>query len=174
METNLEKIMAKISGENVEDYVVKMVDDVDKKQIEFVFQQMFEGLTVLEWNKGVVLNTAWRNSLDKMRDFIFNIPEKNYMVEYLQRAIFDYRHNTMKKLGDSIHTHEYLNCPSEKIQELKTNANNKIRCAIDIISTLIKKDAKPNTRKQNSIQNNRVIERNLVKERDREYERERK
>ena len=47
MSFDLDQVMAKVSGENTEDFAAKhIISDVDKAQVNFAFSEMFSGLSL--------------------------------------------------------------------------------------------------------------------------------
>jgi len=62
MNFELEKILAKVSGENAENFAERVISDSDKAQINFAFNQMFSGLSLLEWMQNVPLADAWKKN----------------------------------------------------------------------------------------------------------------
>ena len=45
MDFDIEKILVKASGENVDKYANRVISDSDKAQIDFAFEEMFSGLS---------------------------------------------------------------------------------------------------------------------------------
>lgn len=174
MDFETDKLLAKISGENVENFASCVVDDGVKAQIDFAFNQMFQGLTLLQWMKKNTLIEAWQNSLNKMIDFIFALSEKNYVTDYLHVAVFDYKKNTLKNLQNSVHAYEYFNCPVDKKDELKQSADEKIKQAIDIIMNLVSNPKKCGVEKIKTVEKEKVYQNIKIREREQERERERK
>ncbi len=169
MDFEFEKIMAKISGANTELFAENVISIQDKNQINFALNQMFTGLSTLEWLSGGKLADAWNVALDKMRDFVFSIPDKNYVTDYLQIAVFEHRKITRRIIQDSVHAQEFLNCDETKRNELTTMAKQKIDEAIQIIKDIL---AKPNFVKTVTVRENNKMK-IKQKEREHEYERER-
>ena len=131
MNFEFEKLMAKISGENTEKFSERVISETDKNQINFALDQMFRGMSLIEWMKPKnTLADAWRTSLDKMRDFIFSLPGQNYVIDYLHMAIFEHRQKMLKIVSDSLHANEYINYPVEQYPELEKSANEKITTSI--------------------------------------------
>lgn len=91
MNFEFEKLIAKISGENVENFSERVISDSDKAQINFGLNQMFQGLSLIEWMNKITLANAWRVSLDKMRDYIFKLNGPEYIVDYLHIVVFEHR-----------------------------------------------------------------------------------
>ena len=168
MNFELEKILAKVSGENAENFAKRVISDSDKAQINFAFNQMFSGLSLLEWMQNVPLADAWKKTLDKMRDFIFSIDEKNYIIDYLRVAIFDFKKQIMKMLTASVHAGEFMQYDSGQRPELEKTANERIQNGIDIIKNILSNphDAKNENHKSN--QNTQILEK--LYNRDREHE----
>ena len=164
--------MAKISGENTEKFAERVVSDSDKNQINFAFEKIFNGLSLLEWMHDVVLWDAWKIALDELRDFVFAIPEKNYVVDYLRIAVFEYKKQALKNVQSSVHAYEKINYPKNKFPELEKSANENVQIGVEIIQKLVQKNAT-----QNTVMPQHTIERNMEREnqytREREYERER-
>ena len=75
MDFDIEKLLVKASGENVEHYMNAVISDTDKAQIEYAFDEIFSGLSLLHWIKKNTLSDSWKITLDDMRDFIFSIKE---------------------------------------------------------------------------------------------------
>jgi len=167
MDFETEKLLAKVAGENVENFAVCVISDTDKKQIDFAFEQMFNGLSLIKWMQGGLLVDAWNNALNKMRDFIFGIEESNYVVDYLRVAVFDFKKHKSKDFHNSVHAGEYFQSETES-SILETAAREKIQNGIDIIMGLISA-SKNCVIKQKTNQNVKVFQ----KEYEREYENER-
>ncbi len=172
MNFDKEKLFAKISGENVEGFVKCVINDTSKAQIDFAFNQMFQGLSLLQWMQNVTLAEAWRSALDNMLSFVFSLPDKNYVIDYLHNAVFDFRKNTLKTMGASIHSNEYFKCPPQNQIELETEAKEKIKQGRDIIMNLV---SNPDTCyvEKREFTNTMPVQQK-TKEREQEYERERK
>lgn len=136
MDFEIEKLLAKVSGENVENFSACVMSDADKKQIDFAFEEMFNGLSLIEWMRGGLLVDAWNNALDKMRDFIFGIDETNYVVDYLRSAVFKFRRNKSKNFHNSVHACEYFQANANS-DILEKAAREKIQNSIDIIMNII-------------------------------------
>ena len=171
MDFEFEKILAKISGENTERFATNVISANDKNQINFAFNQMFTGLSTLEWLNGGTLSDAWNIALDRMRDLIFSINEKNYVTDYLQIAVFEHRKITKRMITDSVHAQEFLSCDEIKRKELSNDAKQKIEESIQIIKSILSKSG--------YVKKDVVIHENnnfnvKQKEREHEYERERK
>lgn len=137
MDFELEKLLAKASGENIENMAARAISETDKTKIVFAFSEMFSGFSVLEWLNGCVLREAWMVSLDKMRDYIFSIPENGYVVDYLRKAVFEYRTKTLKMLTSSEHSNEYIRCSQNERIKLEDSAKEKIKNAANIIYEFI-------------------------------------
>ena len=105
-------------------------------------------------------------------DFIFSLPGKNYITDYLHIAVFDFKKNTLKTVKSSVHANEFFNCPADKIDELKTTAQDKIKQGTDIIMNLISEPDKCCVEKIQTIEKNYSYQK--TKEHEQEYERERK
>jgi len=153
MNFDTEKLLAKIAGENVENFANCVISDSVKTQIDFAFNQMFQGLSLLQWMQKITLADAWNAAFDNMYEFVFSLSEKNCVVDYLHNAIFDFKKRTMKTLKISVHANEYLNCPMEKSDELKQSANEKIQSGIDIIKKLVSEPAKCMVEKIQTMEN---------------------
>lgn len=173
MNFDLEKLMAKVYGENTEDFFKRAVSDSDKRQINFAFEQMFVGLSLLEWMKHVTLETAWRTSLDIMRDYIFDLSGQGYILDYLHVAVFEHRKQVMKKLSDSVHTREYIQYPNDQFPELEKSANEKIKNAIDIIQNILSNPHTENAGNQKINTDAQTLQQLYSNEHEREPERER-
>ena len=165
MDFEIEKLLAKVSGENVEIFAAHVISDTDKKQINFAFEQMFNGISLLEWVSGGVLVDAWNIALDKVRDFIFNLEESSYITDYLRVAVFDFRKHNSKDFHNSVHACEYFHS-DVNVDILRKSAQDKIQNGIDIIMNII---ASPKTcdMKQQTNENVNCIQK------EREYENER-
>ena len=168
MDFEIEKLLAKVSGENVENFAACVISDTDKKQIDFAFEEMFNGLSLLEWMRGGLLVDAWNVALDKMRDFIFGINETNYVVDYLRVAVFDFRKNKSKNFHNSVHVCEYFQTDTNS-NILKKAAREKIQNSVDIIKNLI---SVPKTCAKKQKANQNICD--FQKEREVENERTRK
>ena len=72
MNFDTEKLFAKVAGENVENFANCVMSDSAKAQINFAFNQIFQGLSFVEWMRQVPLMTAWDMALNKMYDFVFS------------------------------------------------------------------------------------------------------
>jgi len=130
--------MAKVSGENIEKFSERIISDSDKTQIVFAVNQLFLGMSLLEWMKPKTsLADAWRASLDKIRDYVFSFNEQNYIIDYLRIAVFEHRQQALKTLESSLHMNEYINYPIEQYPELEKSANEKIKMAIDILKKVL-------------------------------------
>lgn len=165
MDFEIEKLLAKVSGENVENFAAHVISDTDKKQINFAFEQMFNGISLLEWMKGGLLVDAWNVALDKVRDFIFGLEESSYIIDYLRVAVFDFRKHKSKDFHNSVHACEYFHSDAN-VGILEKSAKEKIQNGIDIIMNII---ASPKTCdvKQQTNENVNCIQK------EREYENER-
>lgn len=170
MDFEIDKILAKVSGKNVENFSNCIISDTVKAQIDFAFNQMFSGLSVLQWIDGGTLSEAWTVALDKMRDFVFSLSDKNYVTDYLYHAVFDFKKNIVKTVFPSVHANEYCNCPVQQQKELKTDANQKVKQGMDIIMSLVSEPSKCCVEKQEFVQKMNVNQN--VKDRGNERERE--
>ena len=137
MDFDIEKLLVKASGENVEHYMNAVISDTDKAQIEYAFDEIFSGLSLLHWIEKITLSDAWKKTLDDMRDFIFSIKETGFAVDYLRKAIFAYKTKKLKALDSSVHANEY--CPCDKNNILEKSAKEKIQNGTDIIMNIIHK-----------------------------------
>ena len=137
MNFDFEKLMAKVSGENVEDFSKRVISDSDKAQINFALDQMFQGLSLIEWMNKITLANAWRISLDKMRDYIFGLTGPEYIVDYLHIVVFEHRQKILKMIADSLHANEYINYPTSEYPKLKDTAEEKIKTAINILTDIL-------------------------------------
>jgi len=174
MDFNFEQLMAKVSGENAKDFTKRVISDSDKKQIKFAFDQMFIGLSLLEWMKqGVTLADAWKVSLDKMRDFVFNISGEDYILDYLRVSVYEHRNQTTKMLSNSEHLNEYINYPVEQFPQLEMSANEKIQNAIDIIKNVLSTPHSANVENKKENVDEQILQRLNEHSREKEYERER-
>lgn len=171
MDIELEKILAKVAGENTENFSERVISDSVKSQINFAFEQMFAGLSLLEWFNGITLGDAWSRALDKMRDFVFEIQEKNYITDYLRMAVFEHRKQMQKMMSASIHINEYMQYTSEQQIELTKSANQKVQNAIDIIKNILSTSDDTIYEKK---QNNQEFILQNVKEKECEHERVKK
>jgi len=171
MDFETEKILAKVAGENTENFAERVIDNSTKAQINFAFEQMFTGLSVLEWGRGVTLGEAWNKALDKMRDFIFSIENKNYIVDYLRVAVFEHRKQVLKTMTSSMHVNEYIRSTPQQQSELEKSANEKIQNGIDIIKSVL---AVPTAAVREQKGNNNELVFQNIKEREHEKERTRK
>lgn len=153
MDFDIEKLLIKASGENVESYTNTIISDADKAQIEFAFDEIFSGLSLLYWMKKITLADAWKNTLDDMRDYIFSIKETGFAVDYLRKAIFAYKTKKLKALESSVHANEYCPCDESKNNILEKSAKEKIQNGIDIIMNIIHKPKQTKVLKQNLNQN---------------------
>lgn len=136
MDFETEKLLAKISGENVENFAACVISPAIKNQIDFAFEQMFSGLSLIQWMKGGLLIDAWNVALDKMRDFIFSIEQSNYMVDYLRTAVFDFKKHKSKDFHNSVHATEYFRSDAN-MEILEKAGHEKIQNGVDIIKNLI-------------------------------------
>ena len=168
MDFETEKLLAKVAGENVENFAAHVMSDADKKQIDFAFEQMFSGISLIQWMQGGLLSDAWNCALDKMRDFIFGIEESNYVVDYLRVSVFDFKKRKSKDFHNSVHAGEYFRHETER-GILEKSAHEKIQNGIDIIMGLISAP-KTSIVRQKTNQNVKVFQ----KEHGREYIREKK
>ena len=167
MDFEIEKLLAKVSGENVENFAAHVMSDTDKKQVNFAFEQMFNGISLIEWMNGGLLVDAWNVALDRIRDFIFDLDESNYIIDYLRVAVFDFRKHKSRDFHNSVHACEYFHTDADS-DILKKSANEKIQNGIDIIMNIIA-TPKTSVEKQQTNQNVNCIQ----KEYEREHERER-
>lgn len=167
MNFDTEKLLAKVAGENVENFANCVISDFARTQIDFAFNQMFQGLSLLQWMENITLMNAWQNTLETMTEFVFSLPEKNCVADYLHVAVFDFKKNMLKTVKNSIHANEYFNCPVDKQNELKQSANEKVQQGIEIIKNLVSAPGKCITEKTQN------VEKNNFHEKTREYERER-
>jgi len=174
MDFELEKIMAKVSGENVENFAVRVIGQHEKSQIDFALNQIFSGLSVLEWMKKMTLGDAWNRALDKMRDFIFSISEKNYIVDYLRVAVFEHRNQMLRTLSSSMHINEYIQYSSEQQPELEAGARRKIKNGIDIIQNLLSGAANPiqHTEQSKTDDDSLILQQCHERQNTKEHERE--
>lgn len=173
MSLDFEKLMAKVSGENTKDFAKRIISNADKQQIKFAFDQMFVGLSLLEWMKKVTLGDAWRISLDKMRDYIFSINGEDYILDYLRVSVYEHRQQTMKMLSDSEHTNEYINYPVEQFPELEKSATAKIQNAVDIIKNFLSSPHSANAENKKENIDEQILQRLNEHNREKESERER-
>ncbi len=134
---DIEKLLVKASGENVENYTNTVIGDIEKAQIEFAFDEMFSGLSLLHWVKKNTLSDSWKITLNDMRDFVFSINETGFAVDYLRKAVFAYRTKKLKALESSVHANEY--CPCDENNILEKSAKEKIQNGTDIIMNIIHK-----------------------------------
>ena len=173
MDFDIEKILVKASGENVDKYANRVISDSDKAQIDFAFEEMFSGLSLINWMKKTTLSCAWKQSLDKIRDSIFSINEHGFVIDYIRRAVFDFRNKKLKALESSEHANEYIQTDGVDINVLESRAREKIQNGINIINNIIYSASDLSNTRRNPTQdimiNNRVCE----KENEHEYERER-
>lgn len=137
MDFDIEKLLVKASGENVEHYMNAVISDTDKAQIEYAFDEIFSGLSLLHWIKKNTLSDAWKKTLDDMRDFVFSVDGAGFVIDYLRKAIFAYRTKKLKALDSSVHANEY--CPCDKNNILEKSAKEKIQNGTDIIMNIIHK-----------------------------------
>lgn len=165
---DIEKLLVKASGENVENYMNSIVSDTDKAQIEFAFDEMFSGLSLLHWMKKITLSDSWKNSLDDMRDFIFSIKETGFVVDYLRKAIFAYKTKKLKVLESSVHANEYCPCEETENNILEKSAKEKIQNGMDIIINIVHKPKQTKVLKQKLNQNLKT------NQKEQEYIREKK
>ncbi len=173
MNIELENIFAKISGENIDNISLRVIRDTDKAQVNLALNEMFSGLSLLEWMNKITLADAWKIAMDKLRDYIFSITEQTYIVDYLRHAVFDFRHKTLNDLQSSIHANEFIQYPSSKYPELEKSARIKIQKGIDIIQNLLAQPAYKHPVKNNTKTAVRANMMQRTKEIEREYERER-
>lgn len=178
MDFELEQIFAKVSGENVENPATRIVSESDKAQIDFAFEQIFSGQSVLEWMTGIQLIDAWKVALDKLRNFIFSIQEQSYVVDYLHHAVFAFRKKQINQtLQTSIHANEYMQYPKSKYTQIEQSAKEKIQDGIDIIKSLLSVADYQYGMKHNNTkntQNNLSYSHDYDNSRELEYERTRK
>ena len=172
MNFDTEKLLAKVAGKNVENFADCVISDSAKTQIEFAFNQMFQGLSLLQWMQNVTLEDAWQSALDKMFDFIFSLPEKNCVADYLHLAVFDFKKNTLRTIKGSIHASEYFNYPDDEQNELRQAANEKIKQSVEIIKTLVAEPSKCLVEKIRTVEKTNDYQ--YTKTREYERERERK
>ena len=172
MDFELEQIFEKVSGENLENRAQNIVSESDKAQIEFAFDEIFSGLSVLEWMNNIKLIDAWKIALDKLRDFIFSIQDQSYIVDYLRPAVFRFRRKQVKQtLQPSIHANEYMHYPKSEYPRIEESAKQKIQTGIDIIKSLVSSGYYQYGAKH-EIQNNKNNTNDLIKSYNREHERE--
>lgn len=170
MDFEIEKLLAKVSGKNVENFAACVISDADKEQINFAFEQMFDGLSLIQWMQGGLLIDAWNASLDKIRDFIFGLKESTYVVDYLRVAVFDFKRHKSKHFHDSVHGGEYFQSDAGK-DILEKAAREKIQSGIDIIMSILPKEC---TVRQETKQKQNFQEFQKEYERENERVRERK
>jgi len=173
MNFDFEKLMAKVSGENTEDFSKRIISDSDKKYINFAIDQMFIGLSLLEWMKHVTLADAWRVSLDIVRDYVFSMIGQSYILDYMRRSVFDHRQQIVKKLTDSPHTNEYIQYPPEQFPELEKSANEKIKNAIDILQSCLSNPHSENQENQKINTDRQILQNPNERVSEREHDRER-
>jgi len=138
MDVDLEKIMAMVDGQNVENFSTKLVTQKDKEAIDEALELIFSGMSLQEWLNNVVLKDAWHMALDKMRDMIFSLyDQKSTIVEYLHYALFEHRKKTFKRLDCSAHSGEYINCTVDKRIEWNKKAQEKIDMGLNILKHVI-------------------------------------
>lgn len=174
MDIELENIFAKISGENIDYASLRVISDTDKAQVDFALNEIFSGLSLLEWMNKCTLTDAWKIALDKLRGYIFSITEQTYIVDYLRHAVFDFRHKKLRDLQSSIHANEYIQCSTNKYNELEEQANSKIQTGVDIIRDLL---ANPEYKQPITNNTKTAVQTNVMqhtKENEKEYERVRK
>jgi hypothetical protein len=133
MNTNLDKIMAVISGKNRDDFDLGQISDADKGQLVYALDMLFSGLTLVNWLGGGKLFDAWRQSIEQMRAMIFEIKEANPVVLYLRRCVFDSNANWIKIINKSDNSNEVIQCPAESYDEWMAHAHAQISEAISII-----------------------------------------
>lgn len=171
MNVELEKMFMKLSGQNADDLAANVISRDDKIQIKIAFDEMFSGLSLLEWMQNNTLANAWNIAMNKLCQYIFSIPGQGLIMEYLHQAAFDFKKQTLRNLQSSLHANEFIQYPATEFPKLEKMANNKIDTGVNIIKSLLAKSTyvkdvkyKANTTtKENDLQ--------LVKEK--EYERER-
>jgi hypothetical protein len=171
MDFDTEKLLAKVSGKNVENFSDCIISDATKAQVDFAFNQMFSGLSLLQWMRGGTLRDSWNSALDKIRDFIFSLEDRNYLTDYLYHAVFDFRKNIIKTVFPSVHANEYCNCPIQKQTELEVDAEQKVKQGIDIIRSLLSDPKKCCANEQKNIL--KVYTNQKTQERENNHERER-
>ena len=175
MSFDLDQVMAKVSGENTEDFAAKhIISDVDKAQVNFAFSEMFSGLSLLEWMKKVTLSDAWKIAMDKLVEQIFDIKGQGYIIDYLRYAVFDFRNRTLRNLASSIHAYEFIQYPQNKYTEMEQSAHKKIQTGMDIIKNILvapvyRQDVKHNVKdviKDNTLQHAKEKEQELERIRE--------
>lgn len=174
MNIELDNIFAKISGENIDYASLRVISDTDKAQVNFALNELFSGLSLLEWMNKCTLADAWKIAMDKLRDYIFSITEQTYIVDYLRHAVFDFRRKTLHDLQSSIHANEFIQYPSDKHPELEESAHIKIQTGMDIIKNLLAQPAYKQPIKNNTKPTKQANIMQHTKENEREYERVKK
>lgn len=172
MDFDIEKILVKASGENVESYMTTVISDADKAQITFAFDEMFSGLSLLHWTQNMLLVDAWKLSLEDIRDFVFSIDDQGFVVDYLRKEIFKYKTKKLKALEASVHSNEYFSCDNAKQHILEESAKEKIHNGMEIIKNIVYKTKKANVEKQKPQQN--ILLNQYVREIEHERVREKK
>ncbi|MCQ2574778.1 MAG: hypothetical protein MJ156_01575 [Alphaproteobacteria bacterium] len=164
MDLDLEKAMAMLDGQNVEKFSAKLVTQQDKDAINEALELIFSGMSLQEWLENVVLMDAWHTALDKMQISILSLYDQpGTITEYLRYAVFEYKKRILKRLDCSIHSGEYINCPSDKKSEWGKQATNKISSGLNILKNIVE-GFKPDFKIQND-----TISRQYELQNDREY-----
>ena len=171
MDLDTEKLLAKVSGKNVENFSTCLISDATKAQFDFAFNQMFQGLSLLQWLNGGNLRDAWESALDRIRDYIFSLEDRNYVTDYLYHAVFVFRKNIVKTVFTSVHANEYCNCPISKQPELKADAEQKIKPGVEMIKNLLSEPKKCCATEQKDILKVNINQK--IQDRENNHERER-
>jgi len=137
MDFDLEQILAKVSGENTENFSTVVISDADKSQLDFALNEIFSGLTLLEWLDKKTLSDSWKIALNKLREYVFSIKDNSYVVDYLRHAVFDSKTLPLRHLASSVHANEFIQCPKNKRAELEQSAQMKIKTGKDIIQNMV-------------------------------------
>ncbi|MDL2295214.1 hypothetical protein LJC18_00120 [Lachnospiraceae bacterium OttesenSCG-928-E19] len=133
MDKNFEKMMALIDGKNRNDFDLNQVSNNDKKQLEHALENLFSGLTLLNWLDGGQLIGAWRKSLEQMRAMIFEITDVNPVVVFLRHAVFNPSAKWVNIMNTSNSSNEIINCSPTEYNQWQDKANEQINASIEII-----------------------------------------
>ncbi len=132
-DTNFDKMLAMLSGQNASEYISKQLSDADCRQIDNAIDLLFSGVSLRNWLAGGKLGDAWLGALDSVREIIFSISADNAATVYARTSVFNHRKKWQTKIVSSPHFYELIQCPPEKRDLWQQDAETKIQNAMEIL-----------------------------------------
>lgn len=175
---DIEKALAMVNGQNMNSFYESQVSNDDQQLVRDALENIFQGISVIEWANGGMLMDAWNRALDSIRDEFFATSCRDVFTMTLQRLVFEHRN----KWQDKIHSNDNRlhimrdTIKSDAIPELVKHAQFQKQQGYEIIKKLIDKyssgfkTVKPQINQDNRVPN---IVREKKLERENEYVRER-